>query len=370
MALTIPLEKLEPALADLAGVPQDPAYHGEGDALTHTRLVMARMAEQPSFLALDEDDRQLLLAAAALHDWGKARCTVQEDGRWTSPNHSAVGAKMARQLLMTQLGLSGTPEAVRLREAVCWLVRWHMRPPHIFEAADPGRALRQMASMGELTALFTLEKLAVLCEADIRGRVCADREARLEDAALFRALAEEAGCLRGPAAYPDAYSRFADLCGRTAVPGQRVYDPTWGTVVMVSGLPGTGKDTYIAAHYGGLPMVSLDEVRRGMGAAPDDGGGQVLRRAREQALALLREKRPFVLNATNLSQANRGRWAELFHRYGAAVRIEYLETGWEERCRRNLSRRDSVPESAVARMLRSFTPPQLTEAEQVRWICV
>ncbi len=364
------LEALEPILADLAGVRQDPVWHGEGDALAHTRLVLARMAEQPSFLALDEPDQQMLLAAGALHDIGKARCTVWEDGRWTAPGHSAAGAKMAREELMTGFGLAGTPETIALREAVCLLIRWHMRPMHIFEWEDPARALRRMASAGELTSAFTLEKLAVLAEADIRGRGCPDRAERLEDIALFRALAEEAGCLRGPFPCPDPYSRWAYLAGRTAVAGQRVFDPSWGVVVMVSGLPGTGKDTYIGRHYGGMPVVSLDAVRREMGASPDDGGGAVVHAAREQARALLREKRPFVFNATNLSPANRGRWTELFRRYGAAVRIEYLETGWEERRRRNLSRRDSVPENAVAHMLRSFEPPLLTEAEEVDWICI
>ena len=270
---------------------------------------------------------------------------------------------------MTWLGLAGTPEALRLREAVCLLIRWHMRPLHIFERDDPARALRQMASAGELTELFTLEKLAVLAESDIRGRICPDQAERLEDMALFRALAEEAGCLRGPFPYPDAPSRWADMTGKAMVPGQKVYDTAWGTVVMVSGLPGTGKDTYIAAHYGGLPMVSLDRVREELGVAPDDGG-TVVRTAREQARVLLRERQPFVFNATNLSPANRGRWTDLFHRYGAAVRIEYLEAGWEERRRRNLSRRDSVPESVVARMLRSLEPPLLTEAEEVDWICI
>ena len=160
------------------------------------------------------------------------------------------------------------------------------------------------------------------------------------------------------------------MTGRAVVPGQKVYDTAWGTVVMVSGLPGTGKDTYIAARYGGMPMVSLDAVRKELGAAPDDGGGAVVRAAQEQARTRLRAKKPFVFNATNLSPANRGRWTDLFHRYGAAVRIEYLEAGWEERRRRNLSRRDSVPESVVARMLRSLEPPLLTEAEEVDWITV
>ena len=90
----------------------------------------------------------------------------------------------------------------------------------------------------------------------------------------------------------------------------------------------------------------------------------------ERARELLRQRQPFVFNATNLSTAVRGRWIGLFHQYGAAVRIVYLETGRQERERRNLSRADSVPESAVARMLRDLAPPTFAEAEEVEWICV
>lgn len=58
------------------------------------------------------------------------------------------------------------------------------------------------------------------------------------------------------------------------------------------------------------------------------------------ARAFLRRKEPFVFNATNLSAMIRGKWIQLFHQYGARVRIVYLETGWTERERRNASRAD------------------------------
>lgn len=47
----------------------------------------------------------------------------------------------------------------------------------------------------------------------------------------------------------------------------------------------------------------------------------------------------------------------LFEDYGAAVRIVYRETGWEENLRRNADRTDSVPESAVEDMLGKLIPP-------------
>lgn len=364
------LRDLEPVLTGLSGVRQNPVYHGEGDALTHTRLVMEAMQGMPSFQALDEPGRRLMLTAAALHDLGKKVCTKLEDGQWTSPRHSVVGAGMVRELLMTRFDLGGTPEALTEREAICALVRWHMRPTHILEGEHPGRTVRQMAAMGELTPAFTLERLAMLAESDNRGRICADQQAQLEAVSLFAELAAEEGCDHGPFTYPDGYSRYADFSGRSVVPGQRLYDDTWGTVIMLSGLPGTGKDTYISRHCADLPMLSLDELRRELGVSPRDDQGAVIQQARERARELLRRRQPFVFNATNLSVMLRRKWIALFHQYGASVRIVYLETPWAERERRNQSRQHRVPEEAVRDMLRHLEPPTLAEAEGVTWLCV
>lgn len=363
-------DDLEPVIAGLSGVRQNPDYHGEGDALAHTRLVMEALEGLPAFSALNDKGRAMMRVSAALHDLGKKVCTRLEEGRWVSPHHSAAGAAMVRELLMTRFGLGGTPEAMRLRESVCMLIRWHMRPTHVLELPDPGRCVRQMAAMGELATGFTLARLAMLAEADQRGRLCADQQEKLDGIALFAELAREEGCLEHPFAYPDPCSRYADLSGRNVMPGQQVYDSAWGTVVMLSGLPGTGKDTFRAAHFADLPMLSLDDLRRAMGLAPTDDQGALIQRAREDARVLLRRREPFVFNATNLSPMIRGKWIQLFHQYGARVRIVYLETGWTERERRNASRHDAVPEEAVSRMLRNFTPPALTEAEEVEWISV
>lgn len=360
----------EPILAELAGIPQDPVFHGEGDVLAHTRLVMDELERLPFFLSLDKAGRETMRLAAALHDLGKRTCTRIEDGRWISPNHSAAGAKMAREFLIGQSGLCGTPQALAQRETVCALIRWHMRPVHIGMDGVSGRLPREMASLGGLARGFTLELLAALSEADCLGRTADDVPRLLEAVELFKMAAEDERCLRGPRTYPDAYSRYADLTGKSSCPDVPAYNNAWGTVVMMSGFPGTGKDTYIAHNYPGLPMLSLDEIRRELGVASGEDEGTVARTARERAREHLRQKKPFVFNATNLSSAVRNRWIGLFHQYGASVLIVYLETDWQERERRNLSRADSVPEAAVARMLRDFTPPTFSEAEEVEWICV
>lgn len=80
-------------LADLDGVTQDARFHPEGDALFHSLQVFER--------ALADDADPELLAAALLHDIGKAHA---------GPDHDLVGAEM----------LAGWPDRVR------WCVAHHL----------------------------------------------------------------------------------------------------------------------------------------------------------------------------------------------------------------------------------------------------
>ena len=57
-------------LADMAAVPQDAEWHGEGDVLTHTKMVAAELFRLPEDQELDEQAQHILFAAALLanHD--------------------------------------------------------------------------------------------------------------------------------------------------------------------------------------------------------------------------------------------------------------------------------------------------------------
>lgn len=355
--------------ARMEKTPQNPAYHGEGDVWTHTRMTCEALAGLDRFRRLEERQRQAVFLAALLHDAGKIVCTRMENGNWVSPRHAAAGAELAREALWLDWGLCGrTGQA--LRETVCALIRRHSLPPHAALEPEGERRLLRAAANGELLPDFTVELLCLLAEADILGRRCADREALLEAVALCRVLAEELDCLTAPRQFPDGYTAFACLSGQAGAGTYPLYDDTWGEVILLSGLPGTGKDTWIAAHCPELPAVSLDGIREELGIGPTQPQGPVIAAARARAQALLRQKRPFVWNATNLSPAIRQKQVELFTAYHASVRIVYLETEWEERRRRNRSRAAAVPEEAVLRMLSKLTPPERFEAHQVEWRCV
>lgn len=138
----------------------------------------------------------------------------------------------------------------------------------------------------------------------------------------------------------------------------------------MSGLPGTGKDTWIKEHYPELPMISLDEIRKEMKISPTDNQSKVVEIARERARELLRKNQSFIWNATNLSPMIRKKQIKMFTQYHASSRIVYLEAGWSEQLRRNAGRPDAVPEQAICHMMEELVLPEAKEAHRVQWHCV
>ena len=148
----------------------------------------------------------------------------------------------------------------------------------------------KIASNGELTPDFTIELLCILEEADVRGRIYKGMEESIETVLLCAQLAEEIGCYKGAFSFPSSYAAHAYLSGRNIVPGQALYDDTWGEVILLSGLPGTGKDTWLREYNIHLPVISLDEIRKEMGVLPTEHQGVVVAKARETAKEYLRKK--------------------------------------------------------------------------------
>ena len=349
---------------------QNPAFHAEGDVWTHTQMVCETLVQLDAFHVLSEAQQQAVFLAALLHDIGKIPTTRWEDDKWTSPNHTLVGSKMARQFLWQELGLCGTTEKQQLRETVCNLIRYHSFPPHAIDDPDGKRKLLAIAANGQTCPMFTIELLCVLCEADALGRECADKAHMLEQVGLCAELAKESNCYDHPFAFPSAHTRYSYLTGKDIAPEVELYDDTWSEVILMSGLPGTGKDTWIKEHYPELPMISLDEIRKEIKISPTENQSKVVEVARNQARELLRKKQSFIWNATNLSPMIRKKQIKMFTQYHASTRIVYLETDWNEQLRRNACRADAVPAQAICHMMEELIPSEAKEATYVQWICV
>ncbi len=356
-------------LTRLSSIPQNPVWHGEGDVLSHTKMVCEALVSGGEWRALPDRERQILFLAALLHDVGKAVCTRFEYGAWSSPHHSLTGASMARTLLWLDFGLCGTPEKQSLRESVCQLIRAHMAPIHVQDLPMPERKVIQLSADGAQANGFSNRLLAILARADTLGRVSTDTNELLDAIEFFEELAKEQCCLDAPYPFASTFERYLYLSGDSRWPVPR-YDATWGQILMLSGLPGVGKDTYLHQALPGLPVVSLDDIREELGVSPQKPQAPVIAAAKQRAMELLRSRQPFVWNATDLTAMIRKKQISLFSAYGAATRILYLETGWEEQLRRNESRSRAVPQAAIQHMLGRLVPPLPSEAQDIEWRCV
>lgn len=349
-------------LRAMDGVPQNPVYHAEGDVLIHTRMVVEAMLALREWRELAPADRQALFAAAMLHDVGKPACTViEEDRRITSRGHAKKGEKMARRLLWLCEELP-MPAPFAIREQIAGLVRYHGLPLQFLDRPDLARAVI------EASQSVRLDHVALLAETDVRGRICQDQQELLERVALFREFCQEQACYTAPRAFASEYSRFIYLQSEHGDPDYEAYDDTRLEVVVMSGLPGAGKDTWIRTHLPDWPIISLDGVRRELGVSPEDDQGQVVQAARERAREFLRQQRSFVWNATNITRMMRRRVIDLALAYHARTRIVYIETPFTDILKRNRARLASVPEGVIYRLLDKLEMPVVSEAHQVEWI--
>lgn len=358
---------LSSVLLKMANTPQDPRYHGEGSVYEHTKAVCESIVTQKIYTEGSDNDRNILFLAALLHDIGKIRCTKYENGKIVSPHHSSLGAVMARELLWREFGLCGSKESQNIRESICLLIRYHSFPPFAAEETSPERKILRIAANGELAEGFSMKKLYALEHSDVCGRISTDNNEYLERIEYFRLLCEDLGCFNRPFPFSDSFSKRAYFKEKTDWKEEKLFDSTYGPVFLMSGLPGTGKDTYINDHFTGIPVISLDEIRNELGISPTEAQGPVVSLARERARELLRQKVPFVWNATNITYQLRKNLIELFENYGACVNIVFLETGYEEELARNESRTDSVPNGVIEKMISKLEPPEAFEAQNVNW---
>jgi len=153
------LRELFPELGALIGVPQEPAWHPEGDVFEHTMQCLDAAAA----MEYEGDQEKLKVMYAALcHDLGKPFTTEKIGGQWKSFGHSKEGVKFAKKLL------SRITKNKDLRDTVSILVRYHMAPSQFVATKAKPAAYKRLAK--KLAPLATLIMLAKVARADKLGR--------------------------------------------------------------------------------------------------------------------------------------------------------------------------------------------------------
>ncbi|NCD68114.1 AAA family ATPase [Mucilaginibacter sp. R11] len=338
-------------------VPQDPRYHAEGNVAIHTQMVLESLQKLPTFVALPEQDREILWAAALLHDVEKYSTTVIEaDGSITSNGHARKGAQFSRQLFYMD-----NPAPFAIREQIVGLVRYHGLPIWLFEKPDPLKALVK-ASME-----INTQWLALLARADMLGRICEDQDEMLYRIDCFEALCQENDCWGKAREFSSDKAKMYYLQHDDAYLNYEPFEEPLAEVILMSGLPGAGKDSYIKKHYADWPLVSLDDIRVKKGILPTDktGNGQVIQEAKEQARIYLRKHQSFVWNATNTTSQMRMQLIELFMLYKVKVTIVYLEVSHQNLHSQNRNREAIVPPIVLDKLAHKLEVPALWEAHHV-----
>jgi tRNA nucleotidyltransferase (CCA-adding enzyme) len=154
--------KLFPELQALAGCPQEPEWHPEGDVWIHTLQVIDRAREQIGDLARPE---QIAIVLGALcHDFGKPATTAVIDGRIRSMDHEEQGVTPTITFL-DRLSVHAL-DGYDVRRQIVGLVAQHLKPGSWFKVRDQvgDGAFRRLAQKVDL------ELLARLAKADCLGR--------------------------------------------------------------------------------------------------------------------------------------------------------------------------------------------------------
>jgi predicted kinase len=346
-----------PDLRTLETCPQDPEYHAEGNVLIHTQMVCAALVSNPAWQQLPAIERSILFTAALFHDIAKPSTTqLGEDGRWHARGHGKKGGGMVRELLAAM----GTPFAIR--EAIVNIVTMGSLPLWFWDKPDPQRSVLFASQVSRC------DWLALMADADLRGRICSDGQKFADSIALFQEFCQEQGCWDQPFAFASAQSRYIYFHKESGDPYYEAYDTTKFEVILTCAVPGTGKDYWIQQNYPDLPMVSLDELRSELDVAPTDNQGEVVAVAHRLARNYLRQQTAFVWNATNVISTQRRGLVELFADYGARVRIVYLEVPIDRALQQNKDRQRVVPAAVIDRFRRRMEIPNCTEAHQLEWI--
>ena len=335
-------------LEEMKTCDQDPIWHGEGDVLTHTIMVLDEVEK----LLIKEDDKEILRWTALLHDIGKPYVSTIEDGKIRSHGHSKKGYHIAMELLENvELDFNDKLQILNL-------IRYHGDPPWVMEDSDPYRKIIKLSMDCRLDLLYHIS----VC--DFKGRIAPDTQEYMDKLNYFKELSIELDCFSKPFNFTSNISRYKYIVEETHHFSDDPFDDTKSKVTMVCGLPGSGKDFYINKAFD-IPVISLDEIRGELKIKPTDEQGLVIQTAKERARKYMRKGQDFVWNATNVTKQMRSNLISLFNSYKSYISIVFINKPLATVLEQNKNRDIVVPEKVVLKLHKKMEYPSLNEAHEI-----
>jgi tRNA nucleotidyltransferase (CCA-adding enzyme) len=153
-----------PEIDALRGTPQDPEWHPEGDAFTHTQHCLDALVKLSPWIEASSFRRRQLTLAVLAHDFGKPGTTLKAERkgveRWISPGHEAAGGPPTNSFLQR----IGAP--LDLVDWVRPLVLHHLAHHH----GQTGFSDNSVRRLARKLHPATIDDLIVVMRADHDGR--------------------------------------------------------------------------------------------------------------------------------------------------------------------------------------------------------
>ncbi len=203
------VSKLFPELQALAGCPQEPEWHPEGDVWVHTLQVIDRARTRIDDLPRPE--QLAVMLGAVCHDLGKPATTAVIDGRIRSLDHEEQGVAPASALL-DRLNVNSV-DGYDVRKQVLGITAQHLKPGSWFKV----RGEVSDGAFRRLAHKVDLELLARVAKSDCEGRKPGQFDCAAMDWFLERARA--LGVQHRP---PEATLLGRHLLALGLTPGPRV----------------------------------------------------------------------------------------------------------------------------------------------------
>ena len=350
--------EIMPDLYALKNCPQDPYFHGEGNVWIHTELVVNALLNDENFQKESEEAQFILFVSALLHDIAKPDTTVidPDSGRIRQPGHSKRG------MLDTRIILWRLQVPFDIREAICHLIEVHQLP---FWLLSDDQREDPIFVVNRLSWDVSLWHLYLLAKADMKGRDYEHKAQMLDEIELFRLFCEEHNVLHQPKPFVDDHTRVHYFRGANVQPDFPLFNEGGSEVIMMAGLPASGKNHWVEKHCKGLPVASYDDARAYLKLRHGENEGVVTHYVQDQVKAWLRKKEPFVWNATHLSKEMREKALNLLYAYNASVTIVYLEADEKIILSRNQKRDSTLSNDRLLKMLFKWSVPKKIEANEV-----
>jgi tRNA nucleotidyltransferase (CCA-adding enzyme) len=156
------IARLFPEIQALAGCPQEPEWHPEGDVWVHTLMVVDQARTRIG--DLPRAGQVALMLGAVCHDLGKPATTALIDGRIRSLGHEEAGVAPATAVL-DRLNIHAI-DGLDVRREVLAMTAHHLKPGAWYKVRDEvgDGAFRRLAQK------VNMEWLARLAKSDCLGR--------------------------------------------------------------------------------------------------------------------------------------------------------------------------------------------------------